>query len=177
MGCGIMDLKEYFEKQDELQKEINLKEVGNQIKKELETKGYHTNISINSKDCLIELLNNDQVIDDRTIDDFEEITSLNFQKATPNKHKKHHLEFVLNPHPRYFCGDLYDIEVDNPEGEAIVLTPLLESEAEQLIQSVSIIEDYLKYQVKMIGFTNRVALMNICNFKDEVIKSLKDGEE
>ena len=29
----------------------------------------------------------------------------------------------------------------------------------------------------MIGFTNRVALMNICNFKDEVIKSLKDGEE
>lgn len=63
------------------------------------------------------------------------------------------------------------------EGEAIVLTPLLESEAEQLIQSVSIIEDYLKYPVNKLDFTHRVALMNICNFKDEVIKSLKDGEE
>lgn len=173
-----MDLEEYITKQDELHKELDLKEECKRIKDELlEIKGYHTNISINPKGCIIELLDNGQVIDDRTIIDFEEITGLNFQKATPNKHKNYHLEFRLNSHPRYFCGDLYDIEVDNPDGEAIVLTPLLESEAEQLIQSVSIIEDYLKYQVKMIGFTNRVALMNICNFKDEVIKSLKDGEE
>ena len=173
-----MDLEEYITKQDELHKELDLKEECKRIKDELlETKGYHINISINPKGCLIELLNTDQVIDDQTIDCFEEITGLNFQKATPNKHKNYHLEFILNSNPRHYSEDIYDLEVDNPDGEDIVLTPLLESEAEQLIQSVSIIEDYLKYQVKMIGFTNRVALMNICNFKDEVIKSLKDGEE
>lgn len=173
-----MDLQEYITKQDELHKELDLKEECKRIKDELlETKGYYTNISINPKGCVIELLNTDQVVDDQTIKDFEEITGLNFQKATPNKHHNYHLEFVFNSKPRYYGEDIYDIEVDNPDGEDIVLTLLFESEAKRLIEDISIIEDYLKYSTKNLDFTYRLALRNILIFREELIGDLKDNEE